>query len=180
MYFSVVCGISGGVSVPAVWMCVEVGEAELIWYVYPCIVFKLLLVHYNQKAARLMSLHTAVTSVRYKMFQSADLIQPIATGNVIMYSSHLENGNKLSSSCPIVFSCDVCNSYVCTLPINLLCVHWVRTKCNSSLVVWWVCMYNMKLMSNTAASYPMGAGRFEPWLFVTCYRVCTFVCFRVS
>ena len=30
---------------------------------------------------------------------------------------------------------------------------------------------NMKLMSNTAASYPMGAGRFEPWLFVNCYRV---------
>ena len=27
----------------------------------------------------------------------------------------------------------------------------------------------MKLMSNTAASYPMGAGRFEPWLFVNCY-----------
>ena len=34
-----------------------------------------------------------------------------------------------------------------------------------------VCRYNMKLMSNTAASYPMGAGRFEPWLFVNCYRV---------
>ena len=31
--------------------------------------------------------------------------------------------------------------------------------------------YNMKLMSNTAASYPMGAGRFKPWLFVNCYRV---------
>ena len=31
-------------------------------------------------------------------------------------------------------------------------------------------MYNMKLMSNTAASYQMGAGRFEPWLFVNCYR----------
>ena len=28
----------------------------------------------------------------------------------------------------------------------------------------------MKLMSNTAASYPMGAGRFEPWLFANCYR----------
>ena len=25
---------------------------------------------------------------------------------------------------------------------------------------------NMNLMSNTAASYPVGAGRFEPWLFV--------------
>ena len=32
-------------------------------------------------------------------------------------------------------------------------------------------LYNMKLMSNTAASYQMGAGRFEPWLFVNCYRV---------
>ena len=31
-------------------------------------------------------------------------------------------------------------------------------------------MYNMKLMSNTAASYQMGAGRFELWLFVNCYR----------
>ena len=31
-------------------------------------------------------------------------------------------------------------------------------------------VYNMNLMSNTAASYPMGAGRFEPWLFVNCYR----------
>ena len=35
----------------------------------------------------------------------------------------------------------------------------------------WKYSYNMKLMSNTAASYPMGAGRFEPWLFVNCYRV---------
>ena len=26
-------------------------------------------------------------------------------------------------------------------------------------------------MSNTVASYPVGAGRFEPWLFVNCYRV---------
>ena len=33
-----------------------------------------------------------------------------------------------------------------------------------------VCRYNMKLMSNTAASYQMGAGRFKPWLFVNCYR----------
>ena len=40
-----------------------------------------------------------------------------------------------------------------------------------------VCRYNMKLMSNTAASYQMGAGRFEPWLFVNCYRVvCGMVC----
>ena len=30
--------------------------------------------------------------------------------------------------------------------------------------------FTMKLMSNTAASYPMGAGHFEPWLFVNCYR----------
>ena len=31
-------------------------------------------------------------------------------------------------------------------------------------------VYNMNLMSNTAASYQMGSGRFEPWLFVNCYR----------
>ena len=39
----------------------------------------------------------------------------------------------------------------------------------------WKYSYNMKLMSNTAASYPMGAGRFEPWLFVNCYRVYSYV-----
>ena len=31
--------------------------------------------------------------------------------------------------------------------------------------------YIMKLMSNTATSYPMGAGRFKPWLFVNCCPV---------
>ena len=28
----------------------------------------------------------------------------------------------------------------------------------------------MKLMNNTAAFYPMGAGCFKPWLFVNCCR----------
>ena len=31
----------------------------------------------------------------------------------------------------------------------------------------------MNLMSNTAASYPVGAGYFELWLFVNCYRLYT-------
>ena len=31
-----------------------------------------------------------------------------------------------------------------------------------------VCWYSMNLMSNTAASYPMDAGHFEPWLFGPC------------
>ena len=34
-------------------------------------------------------------------------------------------------------------------------------------------IYNMNLMSNTAVSYQMGAGRFELWLLVNCYRVPT-------
>ena len=41
----------------------------------------------------------------------------------------------------------------------------------------------MNLISNTAASYPVGAGRFEPWLFVNCYRErslqCNSPCFIV-